>query len=160
MKIKTLTSEVRPQRLANIDLPIDITSHYFPDHTPIQKRFNDVDYFGHVNNNIHQSYFDVGRANYLYKIFPNFQENTQIPIIVSIKTDFLEPIHFSDEIEVCTTIYEIGEKSLKMLQLIVSGDKFFTVSTSVMVLVDTRTRKSVVINEEVRKKITFLEKNI
>jgi len=87
--------------------------------TPVQIRFNDLDVFAHVNNTIIQEYFDLGRLYYLQQVLEGelkTAENTLI--IASIKTDFIEPIMLENNIVVKTSVYAIGEKSLKMVQLI------------------------------------------
>ena len=35
---------------------------------PVQIRFNDVDRYGHVNNNAYFAYYDLGKQEYLYKV--------------------------------------------------------------------------------------------
>ena len=35
---------------------------------PIQLRFNDVDGFGHINNNAYFAYYDLGKEDYLMNI--------------------------------------------------------------------------------------------
>lgn len=140
--------------------PLDIQTYRFKEITPIQKRFCDLDGFAHVNNAVQQSYFDVGRANYLQHVYGSrFYESEKVLFIVSVKTDFLSPITFEDDVEVRTAVYEIGNKSLKMFQTIVDRqtERVCTVSLSVMASVELSTQQSVPIPEAWRKRITDIE---
>ncbi len=140
--------------------PVDIETFRFKEITPIQKRFNDLDGFAHVNNAVQQSYFDVGRANYLHHVYGDrFYTGEKVLFIVSVKTDFLSPITFEDDVEVRTSVYEIGSKSLKMLQTIVDthSQRICSVSQSVMASVSLSNQKSVEIPDEWRKRIATLE---
>ena len=37
---------------------------------PIQLRFNDVDKFGHVNNTVYFSFYDLGKTEYFGSVCP------------------------------------------------------------------------------------------
>ena len=37
---------------------------------PIQLRFNDVDKFGHVNNTVYFSFYDLGKTEYFASVCP------------------------------------------------------------------------------------------
>jgi acyl-CoA thioester hydrolase len=85
----------------------------------VQIRFNDLDVFAHVNNTVIQEYFDLGRLYYLQQVLEGELKTADNTLIIaSIKTDFIEPIMLEDNIVVKTSVYAIGEKSLKMVQLI------------------------------------------
>ncbi len=127
------------------NFPVDTKTYDFRVVSPIQLRFNDLDVFAHVNNAIHQHYFDIGRADYLRRIdTEKFYSQRVVPLVVSIKTDFLSPIVMEDEVEVRTTIYAIGARSLKMFQIIVAKnrDTICSASESVMAVVDMQTNTS------------------
>ena len=114
--------------------------------TPVQIRFNDLDVFAHVNNAVIQEYFDLGRLYYLQQILEGelkTGENTLI--IASIKTDFLEPVMLEDNIVVKTSVYAIGEKSLKMVQLLLDKQSGIekAVCESVMVAFNKKLLQSV-----------------
>lgn len=114
----------------------------------IQIRFNDIDGLGHVNNSVYAQYFDMGRQNY-------FETLNEGPInwkkagliIASTHTDFLFPIFLKDRIKVGTRILKIGNKSLKMEQIIFDEITHQTKATcqSVMVGFDPITNESMVI---------------
>ena len=131
--------------------------------TPVQIRFNDIDIFAHVNNAVIQEYFDLGRLYYLQKILEGelkTSENTLI--IASIKTDFMEPVLPEDNIVVKTSVYAIGEKSLKMIQLLVdavTGNEK-AVCESVMVAFNKKLLQSVEFPERWKNSISGFEEKV
>lgn len=91
----------------------------------IQIRFNDVDGFNHINNAVIQEYFDLGKMDYLIKTLNYDYKNVENDnlVIVSYKTDFFSPVHLFDKLKVYTKVYQIGEKSLKILQWLVKKNE-------------------------------------
>lgn len=145
----------------SVQYPIDIVNHKFYETVNVQIRFNDIDLFQHVNNAVIQSYFDLGRVSYLEHIYgKGFYNNDNVLIIASNKTDFHEPVMMSDELEVRTSIYEIGNKSLKMIQVIFEkqSKRVKTVCDSVMVAINKQTKQTIEIPQEWRDSIEFFEK--
>jgi len=104
---------------------LEIQLSDFKHNLEIQIRFNDVDGFRHINNAIVQEYFDLGRMDYLINIlnFDYKQVDNENLVIVSNKTDFFQPLHLLDKLKVYTKVYQIGEKSIKMLQWLVKDDE-------------------------------------
>lgn len=121
-------------------------SPVFRHKTPIQIRFNDLDAYGHVNNSVYAHYYDLGKESYfadtLKAIF--FQQSVVV-IIAHIEFDFIEPIHYGDNIVIETRIAKVGNKSLKFEQRAVNTDNGHVISMgkSVMVCVDSKTHQSV-----------------
>lgn len=145
----------------SVKYPIDIVNHKFYETVDVQVRFNDIDIFEHVNNAVIQSYFDLGRVTYLERIYgKDFYRHDQVLIIASNKTDFHEPVLMDDELEVRTSIYEIGVKSLKMIQVIYDrrSHRIKTVCDSVMVAVQRSTGTSIELPQQWRDAIEMFEK--
>ena len=113
-----------------------------------------------MNNGVQQSYFDIGRANYLKRIYgEKFYCNDRVLLVACYKTDFIAQIRLEDDVEVCTSVYHIGNKSLRMIQVIrgIEDGKIYTKSDSVMVAIETKEGKSIIIPEEWRNKIGEIE---
>jgi acyl-CoA thioester hydrolase len=130
----------------------------------IQVRFNDVDGFRHVNNSVIQEYFDLGRMYYLINIL-NFNYTSiddQNLVIVSNKTDFIKPLHLFDNLKVYTKVYQLGEKSLKMIQWLVkeNDDNPAVTCDSVMAGFITSKETSMEIPEKWRIELIEYENNI
>ncbi|MDR1417080.1 MAG: acyl-CoA thioesterase [Prevotellaceae bacterium] len=89
--------------------------------TPVQIRFSDVDSFGHVNNSVYWSYFDVGRMDYLHTLFSDdFELRDETVVLVHAEADYKVQTRLKDAIDVRTSVVGVGERSLKMRQEIVN----------------------------------------
>lgn len=105
---------------------------------PIQLRFNDVDKFGHVNNTVYFSFYDLGKTDYFASVCPHVDWEKDGIVVVHIEVDFMSQIYGSDQIAVQTAVSEIGTKSFKLVQRVidVNTKEVKCVCTSVMVAFD------------------------
>lgn len=117
---------------------------------PIQLRFNDVDKFGHVNNTVYFSFYDLGKTEYFASVCPHTDWEKDGIVVVHIEADFLAQIFSSDRIAVQTAVTEIGTKSFKLAQRVINMDtqEVKCVCTSVMVTFDLTRREAKPIEEE------------
>ena len=65
---------------------------------PIQLRFNDVDKFGHVNNTVYFSFYDLGKTEYFASVCPGVDWEKDGIVVVHIEADFLAQIFSSDQV--------------------------------------------------------------
>ncbi|MCD7962594.1 MAG: acyl-CoA thioesterase [Rikenellaceae bacterium] len=125
--------------------------------TPVQVRFSDTDMYGHVNNINIQSYFDMGKCDYITEVFG-------IPMISSLKTGLIQKcntntfeaqIRFGENIAVYTGVDKIGNKSITFSQKIVNTDtgELKSLSTAVLIAYDFKLQQSIDVPEEWRKKM-------
>ena len=77
---------------------------------PIQLRFNDVDKFGHVNNTVYFSFYDLGKTEYFASVCPDVDWEKDGIVVVHIEANFLAQIYGSDHIAVQTAVTEIGTR--------------------------------------------------
>ena len=127
---------------------------------PIQIRFNDVDRFGHVNNNMYFSYYDLGKQEYLQSVLSkDFMQNDLVPVVVNIHADFFAPVYYADEIVVQTRISHIGDKSFVLQQRAVNTTKNQVVCqcSTVMVCYSLKLQASVSLPDEYRKNVSEYE---
>lgn len=112
--------------------------------TAIQKRFADVDAFGHVNNLHQMGYLDVGKIEYYTSVL-GLDAMVADPtlMLVSVHTDFLGQIRFTDQVVVRSWVERVGTKSITMRQQLVCGGEVRTEGTTVMVCVDRASGQSV-----------------
>lgn len=89
---------------------------------PIQLRFNDVDKFGHVNNTVYFSFYDLGKTEYFSYVCPDVDWEKEGIVVVHIEVNFLSQIFGGDHVEVQTAVSEIGNKSFHLLQRVVDTD--------------------------------------
>jgi len=126
----------------------------------VQVRMTDLDPFGHVNNSVICSYYDIGRLHYLSQIEGNIQWETMDKVIVRTECDFMDSIRFADDISVETKVIEIGNRSIKMMQRIIDNntDEVKSTCVSVMCGYDRLNNTSKEIPKEVKEKINAFEK--
>ena len=125
----------------------------------IQIRMTDLDPFGHVNNGVIYSYYDVGRLHYMSCIEKNLQWENIDKVVVRTECDFLDSILFTDDISVETRVFEIGNKSIKMMQRIVDNRTGKVKSGCISILsgYDKENNTSKEISKEVKEKIVAFE---
>ncbi len=129
----------------------------------IQIRFNDLDLLGHVNNAVQLNYYDFGKVMYF-----NALTKTQIDwheaelVIVNLNIDFFVPVFMGDDILVRTKIYEIGKKSLKLIQELYDNksQQVKSICHVVMCGFDVRTNTSVAISDEWKRLIHEFEEDV
>lgn len=105
---------------------------------PIQLRWNDVDRFGHVNNEVYFSFYDLGKSQYFAHVCPHVNWRNYGIVAVHVQADFLSQIYETDHIAVQTAVTEIGNKSFHLSQRVIDVDtqEVKCMGTSVMVTYD------------------------
>ena len=141
---------------------MDYTTQTFRHRMPAQLRFSDVDRFGHVNNSVYFSLFDMCKTRYFNDVAGADVFSRMAPVVVHIEADFISPVLFPDEIVIDTSIIKIGNKSFTILQRALNErtDEVKCVCETVMVMMDTAANKSVEVAESFREKITKVEQGI
>lgn len=129
----------------------------------IQIRFNDVDLLGHVNNAVQLNYYDFGKLKYFECLKKGTIDWSEAElVIVNLNIDFFIPIFMDDDIIVKTKIHEVGNKSVKLVQMLYDQktQKVKSICHAVMCGFDTKTSTSVVISDEWRKLIKEHEEDV
>lgn len=84
---------------------------------PAQIRFSDVDQFGHMNNSVYFSLYDLAKTTYFKDVFGDLHDWKKFGVVVAnINADFIAPVFFSDELVIETAVVHLGNKSLTLLQ--------------------------------------------
>lgn len=98
--------------------------YHFKHSMPVQIRFSDVDQFGHVNNSIYFSLYDLAKTDYMNQVLgDNFMHKLKtVPVVANINANFIAPVFFSDNMEIETTAVHLGNKSFTLLQRAVTKD--------------------------------------
>ncbi|WP_363316929.1 thioesterase family protein [uncultured Bacteroides sp.] len=117
---------------------------------PIQLRFNDIDKFGHVNNTVYFSFYDLGKTEYFASVCPHVNWEKDGIVVVHIEAEFLSQIYASDHIAVQTAVTEIGTKSFHLVQQVIDqkSKEVKCVCTSIMVAFDLTKHESKPLEEE------------
>lgn len=127
---------------------------------PIQLRFNDVDKFGHVNNTVYFTYYDLGKTEYFATAYPNLNWDKEGAVVVHIEVDFLTQILAGEPIAVETAVVEIGTKSMTLVQRVVDTrtGEVKCLCKSIMVAFDMEKHDSKEIPEEWKEAICAFER--
>lgn len=138
---------------------MDYDTHTFRHRMPAQLRFSDVDRFGHVNNSVYFSLFDMCKTRYFHDVMGTDIFDRMAPVVVHIEADFMSPVLFPDEIVIDTSIVKIGNKSFTLLQRALNErtDEIKCYCETVMVMMDTETNQSVEIADGFRAKVVNYE---
>lgn len=89
---------------------------------PLQLRFNDVDKFGHVNNAVYLTFYDLGKTDYFGSVCPNVDWERDAIVVVHIDVDFMSQIFSTDHIAVQTAVTAIGTKSFELAQRVIDTE--------------------------------------
>lgn len=121
---------------------------------PIQIRFNDVDRYGHVNNNAYFAYYDLGKEEYLRNVLKvDYRASDVVPVIANINADFIMPIFYGDDIVIETRVSHVGTKSFTLKQRAINKRTQCVVCQcqTIMVCFNLKTQQSAEIPEAYRK---------
>ncbi len=137
----------------------DMKETKFKHTLPIQLRFNDIDKFGHVNNAIFFTFFDLGKTEYFNYVCPHIDWDIDGIVVAHIEVDFLSQIFSEDKIAVQTKVSRIGNKSFDLFQQIIdlTTKEIKCVCHSVMVAYDVKKHQSKELQEDWKKAITLFE---
>jgi len=127
--------------------------------TQIPIRFADIDAFGHVNNAIYLTYFEIARSTYWDEIIEWDWNEVGIIIRQSI-VDYLKPIILTDEIYTYVKTSRIGTSSFDLDYIIVKivdgKEEVCTTGQTLCVTFDYKTNKPVPIPTFQRNKMEEL----
>lgn len=129
---------------------------------PVQIRFNDVDRYGHVNNNAYFAYYDLGKDEYLRNVLrTDYRGGAAVPVIANINADFIHPIFYGDEIVIETRVAHIGTKSFTLEQRAVNLKTETVVCrcSTVMVCFNLHEQRSAELPDEYRQKFEEFERS-
>ena len=126
---------------------------------PAQLRWSDVDQFGHVNNNVYFSLYDMCKTRYFIDVAGEdiFQRITIV--VANINANFIAPIYYPDEIVIQTTMEKIGRKSFTLLQRAVNARtrEVKCECRTIMVCYDRKLGCTILMPDDVRQKIAEFE---
>ena len=120
-----------------------ITEPTFRHSMPAQIRFSDVDQFGHVNNSVYFSLYDLAKTTYVKDVLLGRMKWNEVGIVVAnINANFMSPIFFMDNVNIETTTIELGNKSFTLLQRAVDSQtgQIKCECRTVMVVYDLKTQ--------------------
>lgn len=127
---------------------------------PAQLRFSDVDRFGHVNNAVYFSLFDMCKTNYFMTVMGKNIFDSIATVVVNIEAKFIAPVFYPDDIVIQTSITQLGNKSFTLFQRALNWrtKDVKCECETVMVMFDIKNNHSITIPTEYREKIAMFEK--
>lgn len=127
---------------------------------PAQIRFSDVDQFGHVNNSVYFSLYDLAKTTYIKEVLSGRMKWNEVGIVVAnINANFMSPIYFTDNVNIETATVELGTKSFTLLQRAVdpATKEVKCECRTVMVVYDLKAQTPFPIPEEYKQAICDYE---
>jgi acyl-CoA thioester hydrolase len=123
---------------------------------PIQIRFSDLDFYGHVNNAVYLTYFEIARS-YYWKDVIKWDWNHNGIILARSEVNYLKPITRADEIACYVRTTRIGNSSFDVMHVLVKitpeGEEICTTGKTVCISYDYSVHKPVKIPAEQRKRM-------
>jgi acyl-CoA thioester hydrolase len=114
--------------------------------TTIPIRFSDMDAYGHVNNAVYLTYFEIARSNY-WKDIVKWDWNENGIILGRSEINYLKPILLNDEIACYVRTTRIGNSSFDVMYVLVkiteAGEEICTTGKTVCISYDYGANKSV-----------------
>ena len=88
----------------------------FKHRMPVQIRFSDVDQFGHMNNSVYFSLYDLAKTTYINDVLGKKDWKKSAIVVANINANFFAPVYFSDDIVIETSVINLGNTSFTLLQ--------------------------------------------
>ncbi len=119
-------------------------------------RFSDLDAYGHVNNAVYLTYFEIGRSGYWREAIGWDQSKTGV-ILGRSEINYLKPLTLNDKISCYVRTTRIGNSSFDMMHVLVKhtpqGEEVCTTGKTVCISYDYHAAKSVQIPREERQRM-------
>ncbi len=119
-------------------------------------RFGDTDRIGHVNNAVFATYFETGRITLLHDPVIGIIPPGCTLVLARITIDFLAELQWGGMIKVATAVMELGTSSVSFIQALYKDGTCPARAESVVVLIDTATRRPRPWPEDARSKLEVL----
>lgn len=127
---------------------------------PVQLRFSDVDQFGHVNNSVYFSLYDLAKTTYFNDVIKEKVDWQEMGIVVAnIQANFSFPIFLQENIAIQTATTKLGNKSFTLVQRAINTDteEVKCVCQTIMVGYDLKSKMPKAIDDECKVAICDFE---
>lgn len=114
----------------------------YPSRIAADIRYADLDRQGHVNNAVFSTFSEIGRVAFLYDPERPLAPAGASFVIARIEIDFHKELHWPGSVEIGTGVTEIGRSSFWIAQGIFNEGRLAASVAGVLVMTDTRTRRS------------------
>lgn len=122
----------------------------FPIRTHDKLRYSDTDKQGHINNAVYSTFYETGRVEFIDSAREaNAGSDTEF-VIAKLTISFSEEIHWPGEVHVGSRVKRIGNSSLVIEQAVFNNDRLCSTGESIVVQINSATRKSQPFNADER----------
>ena len=117
-------------------------------------RYGDTDRQGHVNNAVFMTFLETGRVEVLHTPDnPLYDDNAEF-VLVNLNLDLQGEIRWPGEVEIGTCLSKIGNSSITFYQRVFQKGVCVASAESVVVQMNTTTRKSQPLSETARTSLS------
>lgn len=120
-------------------------------------RYRDIDKQGHVNNAVYVTYVESARTALMYDPARALLNAGCEIVIAKLELDYLREIHWPGEVTIGTRVSKIGNSSLVLEHGVFQGEICAATASTVIVMIDSQTRKAAVFSDAAKEKFEFLK---
>jgi acyl-CoA thioester hydrolase len=113
-------------------------------------RYADTDRQGHVNNAVFATFCESGRVALFYEAGESLAPPGCEFVIARLELDFRAELRWPGQAEIGTAVMDVGRSSFRLAQGIFSGDACAATAETVIVLLDSGTRRASPLPETTR----------
>lgn len=130
----------------------------------VKVRFSETDMFGHLNNTIPFTYFEMARIDF-FKSQGFMQdwvkpENETIPVVADLQCDYLSQIYFDENLKIYVKANSIGNSSVDLHYMGKKGDGSLCLAgRGTIVQISKKTGKGVPWSDEMRRLLASSKKS-
>lgn len=123
----------------------------FPIRTHDKLRYADTDKQGHINNAVYATFFETGRVEFISRAHAASAHDDAEFVIAQITIKYLQETHWPGTVEVGSRVKRIGGSSLVVEQALFNDGRLCAAGESVVVQINTSTRKAQPFDEAMRE---------
>ena len=126
----------------------------FPSISTDKLRYGDTDRQGHVNNAVFMTFLETGRVEVLHRPnSPIYDDNAEF-VLVNVNLNLQGEIRWPGEVQIGTAVSKIGNSSITFHQQMFQNGVCVASADSVVVQMNTTTRKSQPLSETARTSLS------
>jgi acyl-CoA thioester hydrolase len=131
-------------------------AHDLPIHSHDKVRYGDTDRQGHVNNAVFASFLETGRVELLYDAAHPMVDAGAECVIAKLVLEYRGEIQWPGHVQVGTGVLRIGTSSMTLVQVAEQEGRVVATAETVIVQIDTATRKARALSDAARARLTAL----
>ncbi|WP_284943950.1 acyl-CoA thioesterase [Acidisoma cladoniae] len=116
-------------------------------------RYSDTDAMGHVNNVAYAAFLETGRTTLVRACGLPVGHSATSVVLARVEIDYLLEVYWPATLDIGIAVTGLGRSSITMVQGLFLGDLCVARGREVLVLMDTQTRRSTPLPDDVRATI-------